>query len=397
MTLDAELDIERIRAETPGIPHTNHLLASGSALMPQPVIDAVIGHLQLEAEVGGYEAAADRRAELDATYDSVARLIGAQSHEIALVENATAAWCHAFYSLPLSAGDRVLTCEAEYGANYVAFLQRAKRDGIVIDVVPSTETGEMDVEALRSMIDERVALIAATWVPTNGGLVNPAAAIGAVAAEHGITYLLDGCQAVGQMPVDVAALGCHYFSATGRKFLRGPRGTGFLYVQEDHIERHEPAMIDHFAAEWTATNEYTLRTDARRFENWENAYALRVGLKAAADYALDLGLEAIQNRSWSLARRLRSNLHSIAGAEVRDIGTEQCAIVSFTVEGLDPRPTVAALRERGITIGASSPASTRLDAEARRLPTLMRAAPHCYNTEAEIDALTSALASLAPG
>ena len=244
------------------------------------------------------------------------------------------------------------------------------------------------------MIDEHVALIAITWVPTNGGLVNPAAAVGAVAAKHKIPYLLDACQAVGQMPVDVAALNCDYLTATGRKFLRGPRGTGFLYIREALIEKTEPAMIDHFAAPWVAADRYELRPDARRFENWENAYALRAGLGAAAAYAAEIGIDNIQKRAWGLADLLRQQLADISGARLRDAGTEQCAIVSFTIEGLDPHQTVADLQNMGINIGASDPESTRLDAESRNLPVVLRAAPHYYNTEAEIGQLVSALETL---
>lgn len=388
------LDIDKIRAETPGVAHVNHLIASGAALMPQPVIDAVVEHTLLEGRIGGYEAHAARAVALEAVYGDVAALINAQPTEIALLENATAAWCHAFYALPLKPGDRILTCEAEYAANYVAFLQRAKRDGIVIEVVPSDATGALDLAAMDAMITPRTALIAITWIPTNGGLVNPAAAVGNIARAHGIPYLLDACQAVGQMPVDVRALGCDFLSATGRKFLRGPRGTGFLYIKQVRIADMEPVVIDHFAAPWVSTNAYTLRSDARRFENWENAYALRAGLGVAARYALDIGLENIQSRAWGLADELRAGLRSLKGTKLRDSGAQPCAIVSFTIEGLDPRKTVEALHAQGINIGASSPDSTRLDAEARNLPELLRAAPHYYNTSAEIAHLLSALEAL---
>ena len=388
------IDIEKIRSETPGLATVNHLLASGSALMPQPVVDAIINHIELEAQIGGYEAAAQMAGPLDAVYDQIATLIGAKPQEIALHENATASWCQAFYAMPFKRGDRILTCQAEYAANYVAYLQRAERDGIVIDVIPNDEAGAIDVAALEAMIDERVALISITWVPTNGGLVNPAAAVGAVAAKHNIPYLLDACQAVGQMPVDVAALNCDYLTATGRKFLRGPRGTGFLYIREALIEKTEPAMIDHFAAPWVAADRYELRPDARRFENWENAYALRAGLGAAAVYAAEIGIDNIQKRAWGLADLLRQQLTEISGARLRDAGTEQCAIVSFNIDGLDPRQTVADLRNMGINIGASDPESTRLDAENRNLPVVLRAAPHYYNIEAEISQLVSALKTL---
>jgi len=382
-----ELDLARIRADTPAAARRTYLHNAGAALMPAPVVEAMKRHIDLEAEIGGYAAAAAEAPRLDAVYGSVARLLNANPQEIALMENATVAWQMAFYALHFEPGDRILTAEAEYAANYVAYLQVAKRTGVAIDVIPSDTDGALDVAALERMIDGHVKLIAITWVPTNGGLTNPAAAVGRVARAHGIPYLLDACQAVGQMPVDVDAIGCDMLAATGRKFLRGPRGTGFLYMRRDLLLRLEPPMIDHFAAPWVARDRYELRDDARRFETWENNYAARAGLGVAVDYALALGLDAIEARCRLLSNRLRAGLGEIPGVTLRDLGRNPSAIVSFTIEGHEAAAVVAGAAAAGITIGASQPSSTRLDAEARRLPPVVRASPHYYNTEDEIDRL----------
>jgi cysteine desulfurase/selenocysteine lyase len=388
------MDIDRIRRDTPAASRLAYLHNAGAALMPAPVVAAMKEHIDLESEIGGY-AAADREARrLESVYGSVARLLNAAPDEIALMENATVAWQMAFYALPFSKGDRILTAEAEYAANYVAFLQVANRTGVAIDVVPSDASGELDVDALERMIDERVKLIAITWVPTNGGLVNPAAAVGKIARAHGIPYLLDACQAVGQMVVDVEAIGCDMLSGTGRKFLRGPRGTGFLYVGRKMLQRLEPPMIDHFAAPWVSRDAFRLRDDARRFETWENNYAARLGLGAAVDYALDVGIGPIERRCRMLADRLRGGLASIRGIRVRDLGRAPGAIVSFTVEGYEAEAVVSDAAAAGITIGASDPSSTRIDAEIRSLPPVVRASPHYYNTDAEIDRLIVHLAGL---
>ena len=388
------IDLGRIRADTPATARRTYLHNAGAALMPTPVVDAMKRHIDLEAEIGGYAAAAQESARLDAVYGSVARLLNAAPGEIALMENATVAWQMAFYALPFAPGDRILTAEAEYAANYVAYLQVAKRTGVAIDVVPSDRDGALDVAALERMIDGRVKLIAITWVPTNGGLVNPAAAVGRIARAHGIPYLLDACQAVGQMPVDVAAIGCDMLAATGRKFLRGPRGTGFLYMRRSLLDRIEPPMIDHFAAPWVARDRYELRPDARRFETWENNYAARAGLGVAVDYALTLGLDAIAARCRALSGRLRAGLAEIPAVTLRDLGRNPSAIVSFTIAGHEAQAIVARAAEAGITIGASQPSSTRLDAEARGLPPLVRASPHYYNSEDEIDRLVGFCAEL---
>lgn len=390
------LDLKNIRTDTPATQRRAYLHNAGAALTPAPIVQAMKDYLDLEAEIGGYAAAIREAPRMDGVYRSVARLLNAQPTEIALVENATVAWQMAFYALALTfrPGDRILTAEAEYAANYVAFLQIAKRTGIEIGIVPSDATGALDVAALERMIDSRVKLIAITWVPTNGGLVNPAAAVGKIARAHNIPYLLDGCQAVGQMAVDVQALGCDMFSATGRKFLRGPRGSGFLYMRRDLMLRLEPPMIDHFGADWVARDRYELRDDARRFETWENNYAARLGLGLAIDYALEIGLAEIEARCRSLSQQLRHGLSGIPGAIVRDLGQHPSAIVSFTLDGLAARDVVAKAAAANITIGASDPASTRIDAERRALPTLVRASPHYYNSEEDVDRLVQFCAGL---
>lgn len=389
------IDIERIRTDTPATSRLAYLHNAGAALMPAIVVATMKSHIDLESEIGGY-AAADRESDrLDSVYGSVARLLNASPDEIALMENATVAWQMAFYALQFRAGDRILTAEAEYAANYVAFLQVAKRTGAIVEIVPSDASGELDIHALERMIDERVKLIAITWVPTNGGLVNPATAVAKIARAHGIPYLLDACQAVGQMQVDVEAIGCDMLSATGRKFLRGPRGTGFLYVRRPLLQRLEPPMIDHFAAPWVSRDHYQLRDDARRFETWENNYAARLGLGAAVDYALAIGLGPIERRCRLLAERLRSGLASVRGVTIRDLGRAPGAIVSFTMQGYEADAIVGSATAAGITIGASHPSSTRIDAEVRALPVLVRASPHYYNTEAEVDRLIAHIAGLA--
>lgn len=278
-----------------------------------------------------------------------------------------------------------MTTTAEYAANYLAYLQVARRTGAVVEIIPDGPDGLLDPDALDQMIDERTRLIAITWVPTNGGLVNPAHAVGRVARRRGVPYLLDACQAVGQMPVDVAAIGCDMLAATGRKFLRGPRGTGFLYMRKDLVERTEPAMIDMFGAEWAGGDQYVLRPDARRFETWESDYAARAGLGAAIDYALEIGLDRIQHRSRALAARLRSGLATLKGLTIYDIGADPAAIVTFGVEGREGAEIVSALGGQGINVSLSRPTSTPIDSTKRNLPALVRASPHYYNTDGEID------------
>jgi selenocysteine lyase/cysteine desulfurase len=381
------IDLAKVRADTPGVDHVVHFNNSGAALMPRPVLDALKHHLDREATIGGYEAEAEADALIEHSYDAVAQLINADRDEIAIVENATVAWDIAFYGLAqsFSRGDRILTAMAEYASNYIAYLQLRKRSGIVIDVVPNDDFGQLDVGALEAMIDDRVKLISVTHVPTNGGLVNPAAAIGTVARRHGIPYLLDACQSVGQMPIDVAAIGCDMLSATGRKYLRGPRGTGFLYVRRSLMDRIEPPFLDLRAATWTEADSFQLRPDARRFENWENYVAGKIGLGVAVDYALDIGLDAIYARIGNLAARMRAGLAACDGVTVTDIGREQCGIVTFRHDRRAAPDIVDGLRRAGINASASSRFSTLLDMQARGLDKVVRAPVHYYNSEQEVD------------
>lgn len=388
------LDIEALRRDTPGCAHVAHFNNAGAGLMPRPVLDAMIAHLRLESEIGGYEAAAREANKIDRVYDAAARLLNCARDEIAHVENATVAWDMAFYALRFEPGDRILTSMAEYASNFIPYLQRAQQTGVAIDVVPNDGNGQIAIDALRARIDERVKLISITHVPTSGGLVNPIAEVGAVARQAGIPFLVDACQSVGHMPIDVAAIGCDMLSTTGRKYLRGPRGTGLLYVRRDMIETLEPPFLDLFSAEWTGRDSYTIRSDARRFENWENNLAAKIGLGVALDYAHDLDPAATYARIRMLAGMLREELATIAGVTVTDTGTEQCGIVTFANPKLEPVAIMDALRPEGINVHRSHQPSTRLDMEARGLEKLTRCSVHYYNNEDEVDRLLTALRKL---
>jgi selenocysteine lyase/cysteine desulfurase len=392
--MQRDWDIGRLRAETAGCEQLTFFNNAGASLQPRAVVARVIEHLQLEERVGGYEAADLVSSELEGLYDSVARLLGCAPEEVALQENATRAWELAFYSLRFAPGDRIVTAANEYASNYIAFLQVARRTGAEICVVESDQAGEVDLEALQGLLDDRVKLIALTHVPTNGGLVQPAARVGELARRAGIPFLLDACQSVGQMPMDVNVVGCDMLSATGRKYLRGPRGTGFLYVRSGMLAQMEPPLLDLRAATWVEKGKFEIRSDARKFETWESAAALRLGLGVAIEYALALGLETIERRVQYLAALLRERLAQVEGVTVRDLGRVRCGIVTFTHERHSAGDVMQWLQANGIAVRKIERSSALIDMEQRGLDELVRASVHYYNTEAEVERLCDVLRAM---
>jgi selenocysteine lyase/cysteine desulfurase len=386
------VDVDLARAHTPGCANVLHFNNAGASLPCDPVLRAVTKHLELESQIGGYEAEAQAQNAVEHTYDALARLLACSRDEVALVENATRAWDMAVYSLRFTPGDRILIGRSEYASNVIAFLQIAQRTGVRVDVVPDDAWGQIDLAALERMIDDRVRLIALTHIPTNNGLVNPAAAVGAIARRAAVPFLLDACQSAGQLPLDVDALGCDMLSGTGRKFLRGPRGTGFLFVRRQWIERLEPPFLDLQAAQWTGPSSFAVRNDARRFETWESFVAGRIGLGVAVDYALSWGLENIAHRVSTLGAQLRDRLRDLNGVTVHDAGRVQCGIVTFSRAGEDATAILQRLRAARINVSVTQPSHARLTAGTSGAEPLVRASVHYYNTDKEVDRFCAVLA-----
>lgn len=391
------MNIEQLRADTPAVAQLIHFNNAGAALMPAPVIETMTRHIQLEASLGGYEAAGRQSADLENVYGAIGRLINAQPDEIAVIENATRAWDMAFYSLPLQPGDVVLTSTTEYAGNYIPYLQIKPRRGIEIRVIPNDEHGQVSLSALTTMLeDDRVALISLPVIATNGGPVQPIEQIGALARSAGVLFLLDACQGVGQMPIDVQKIGCHMLAATSRKYLRGPRGMGFLYVERSLCQNLEPAFLDLHAAALQSADTFTIRADARRFENWECNVAAKLGLGAAVEYALAQGIEPMWLRIQQLAGYLRQRLLEIPGVTPQDPGLQKSGIVTFTHQNHSAAQVQQWLagQEKRINVSTSTFRSTLLDMQQRDLLEVSRASVHAYNTEAEIDAMIAALRRL---
>jgi selenocysteine lyase/cysteine desulfurase len=387
------------REDTPGCANRVHLNNAGAGLMPRSVLDAITAHLQREATCGGYESSDEAEAAVNAAYAGVAQLLGAKPRNIAVVENSTVAFFQALAAFDFRPGDVIVTTRNDYISNQLAYLSLARRQGIEIRRAADLPTGGVDPQSVRELLrDPRVRLLAVTWVPTNSGLMQPVEGLGEIAESASIPYLIDACQAVGEIPVDVARLRCDFLSATARKFLRGPRGIGFLYVSDRALRRGDhPLFIDMRGADWRSADTFELAPDARRFENWEFACALVLGLGEAARYALSVGVDRGGRRARDLAASLRTKLAALPGCRVLDRGKDLAAIVTVDVSGWDASALVTALRRRGINTSASLRAYAVIDMDEKNANSALRLSPHYYNTEAELDTLIGALRSLPAG
>ncbi|GAB4589023.1 aminotransferase class V-fold PLP-dependent enzyme [Nocardia sp. IFM 10818] len=392
--VDSMLNIAGLRADTPGCANQVFLDSAGSSLPPRIVVDTAVAHLRREAEIGGYRAANERLDDLDAVKTAIGELINADAAGIALSDSASRSWSDFFYSVPLGPGDRILISGADYASNAIAALQRARRTGATVEAIPSDGSGQLDLDALEAMLDDRVKIVSLLHVPTNGGLVNPVAEAARIARRAGALTLLDACQSTGQLPLDVAELGVDALSATGRKWLRGPRGTGFLYVRPELAVTLEPGRLDLHSAQWTGPQDYALAPDASRFEFWECDVAGRLGLGAAVRYLLDLGPAQVYAAIAERAEYLRKALPEIPGVTVRDRGTQHAGIVSFTVDGVSGIEVRDRLAAQAITVTVSHRSSTLLDMTARELDSVVRASPHCFVDFDDLDRFITAVAGL---
>ncbi|MFL5448035.1 MAG: aminotransferase class V-fold PLP-dependent enzyme [Gemmatimonadales bacterium] len=393
---DLDRDILRWRQDTPGCSRVAHLNNAGAALAPRVVRKAIDEHLDLESEIGGYEAAEMRAGEVREVYADVGRLLGAKGEHVALVQNSTVAFAQAISAFDLGPADSILTSQDDYASNQIMYLSLAQRRGVRIVRAPDAPEGGINPEEVRRLVArQRPTLIALTWIPTNSGLVQPAEAIGEICRASDIPYLVDGCQAVGQMPIDVTRLGCDFLSGTARKFVRGPRGLGFLYISDRMLGRGaHPLLIDMHGATWTERDKFELTPDARRFETWEFAYALMFGLGAAAQYALDVGLETARDRSRGLAAYVRERLADLAGVRVLDRGKELCAIATAEIEGWHSSDVKLALRHRGINTSSPEREDAVIDMDSKHVTSALRISPHYYNTREEIDTAVDALSEV---
>ena len=387
------MNIDLIRKETPGCKTKIHFNNAGASLMPQPVIDAMVEHIELEATMGGYEAAELKAKEIAGFYDSAATLVNGKATNIAFTSSATNSFARALSCIPFNEGDSILLANEDYISNQIAFLSLQKKFKLKILRVASLSTGGVDVADMKRLMDNHhPKLVSLTHVPSNTGLVQPVEEVGILCEERDLYYLVDACQSAGQIPIDVEKIRCDFLSATLRKFLRGPRGAGFLYVSDKIInQRLEPLFIDMRGADWITADTYAPRMDARRFEDWEFPYALVLGSKAAIDYANIIGLENIKERNAFLCQQIRKGISEISGLRLLDIGREQSSIITVEIPGQRSHDVLHNLRNKNINTSVGHKHFALIDFEAKHVDWALRISPHYYNTEEEVEILIQTL------
>ncbi len=386
-------DIKRVREETPGCKDYIHFNNAGASLMPVSVITAIKNHLDLESGIGGYEAAEEEQSRIKDFYNRAAILLNCESQNIAYTSNATDAYARALLSIPFKPEDVILTSSNDYVSNHLAMLALEKRLGIKIEILPNTPNGEVDVSALEERLRlNPPKLISLTHVPTNSGLIQPAEQVGQLARAHNVLYLLDACQSIGQLELDINRLQCDYLSATFRKFLRGPRGAGMLFVSDRILSSDlHPLMVDMRGATWTSERTYELQQNASRFEDWENSYALLLGASEAIDYTNQLSLAAIEERVSSLSSMLRSRLKEIRGIRLLDKGKRLAGLVTLTIDDCDPGELKQFLSQERVNSGISHRHVALVDFKEKGANWALRLSPHYYNTEDEVNVVSNIL------
>ena len=387
LTEDPRVDSWRL--DTPGCVERVHLNNAGASLMPRVVIDAIQSHTELEGRIGGYEAADARVPEIEQVYEEIGRLVGSAPHNIALTGSATASFIQAISSFDFAPDDVIVTSRADYTSYQIQYLSLSKRLGVRVVHAEDLPEGGIDPDSLRKVLaDTPAKLVSISWMPTHGGLIQDVQAASDVCEELGVPLHVDACQAVGQLPIDVARLRCDYLSATARKFLRGPRGIGFLYASDRALDRGDyPLHIDMRGAEWVSPSEFRVAAGARRYEDWEFAYSLVLGLGAAARYANAAGVESTGRRSIALAAYLRGKLAELDGVRVLDTGRAQSAIVTFDHAQVAATDFHSALEAERINTTISQRWYGMIDFTARDVTAAVRASPHYYNTIGELDQL----------
>lgn len=387
------MNTDKIRQDIKGLSDGKIFLNNaGSSLMPQVVLDSMINYLHQEEQFGGYEVA-NRNAELlEQFYDETAKLINCKSSNIAFATSATDAYAKALSSIVFKEGDVIITTVDDYISNQIVFISLQKKLNVKVIRTKNLSDNELDLVDLEHLIKEhRPKLVAVTHIPTNSGLIQNVESVGKICRQYDVLYLVDACQSVGQLVVDVEKIGCDFLTATGRKFMRGPRGTGFLYVSDKILEQnYAPLLLDMRGANWSEFDDYELFKTAKRFEHWEISYASLLGLMEATKYANAVGMKEIENYNRKLSEKLRQNLKN-NGFNIWDWGNNLSSIVTFSGPDGDLENIQKVLKENNVFFSVTYKNSALIDFTNKNINGIVRLSPHYFNTVDEIEKVSEIL------
>lgn len=364
--------------------------SAGASLMPRSVTEKITKYLHREERFGGYKVAEQQAEEIAEFHQQVVQLIGCPTRNVTFAQSASAAYMQALSSIPLYAKDVIITSEVDYTSNFLRFLSLHKKRGVVFKIIKSLPNGDLDITHFRQLIEQYpVKLVAVTHIPTNSGLVQDVATIGEICAAENLIFLLDSCQSIGQMDVNLKDIKCDFLTATGRKFLRGPRGTGFLYVSDRILDKgYAPLLLDGGNATWTGNDTYELMDSAERFGNWEKPYAMLTGLTEALRYLNAIGIKNIEKQNNVIMKRLRNNLSAIPSVTCYDLGTETSNIFTFRKEGKTLEETQHCFSKKNVYYGVSQKNQGQIDFNKKGVDWVVRLSPHYFNTKEEIDSIS---------
>ncbi len=380
------IDITKVRADTPGCTQKIFLNSAGSSLMTKGVVNVMQSYLEKEMILGGYQTVPFFQHEIDAFYLHASALLHTSPANIAFNFNATDAYAKAVSSIPFRSGDFILTTEDDYVSNYILFFSLQKRFGLQIVRCNTLPSGDIDMFDLETkMLKYRPVLVSVTHIPSNSGKIQDVEQIGHLCEKYDIWYIVDACQSAGQMDIDVTKIKCDFLSATGRKFLRGPRGTGLLYVSDKALAAGlEPLLIDMRGATWDTENSYKPSGSATRFELWEANYSNILGLSEAIRYAMSIGLENIRAYNLELCQLLKEQLQTIPDIRITEEGSQTGSIVTFTsdTKTLDEYKNTLDMANISYSVGYRHFAL--IDFNKKNVDWVIRFSPHYFNTTDEI-------------
>jgi len=386
------IDLNAIRQETSGCMDKIFLNSAGGSLMPKIVAETMTDYILLEQQHGAYESVAKKSEQLNRFYVEAAKLINTQPDNIAFTVSSTDAYAKALSSIEFRDGDVIITTNDDYVSNQMAFFSLQKKRGVKLIRVKNLPDHELDLEDLENLIRKyNPKLVAVTHIPTNSGLIQNVEGVGKICRQYDVLYLVDACQSVGQIVVDVKKIGCDLLTATGRKFLRGPRGTGFLYVSDKVLAKNmAPVFLDMNGAQWTDFDDYTLLKTAKRFELWETSISSFLGLTEALHYANGIGMQNIESYNKKLAETLRTGLLN-NGLRVLDQGQNLSSIVTFVDQNGDIENLYRILKENNVYFSVSNKSNALIDFTMKDLDRAIRLSPHYFNTSEEIEEVVEML------